>query len=386
VKAAWVRAEREAEVRQAAWAWRRAGAVDDGIVAAIQALYPAPWPSASLLWSFLTFFFVSLATIGLFAAIVSTSHAVTSVSFLFAAALAFAADRLRTAASSAAAAGGAAAGFWSVVCLLIGVADLSSWQASTATRCLLIGALAWALASWRWGYPAFAVFSSAFFFLSLARFPQGRVLWLVFGTALAAVFVPLLDRAALAPSHRRSAAAVLAVALVAIYVAVNSYSLDRAAVESIVNWDPPAAHPSAAAKVLAALATAVFPALQLAWGIRTRRTVLLDLGIAFAALSLATLRYYVHIAPLWVILAAAGAGLIVLALCLHRWLSRSPGRERHGFTADPLFEHEGAQQALGAIGALALAPGARTPAPAEPGSFQGGGGTSGGAGSSGSWE
>jgi hypothetical protein len=339
-----------------------------------------------MLWSVLTFFFVSLATVGFLAAIASTWRAVAAVSFLFAAVLAFAADRLRTAASSAAAAGGAAAGFWSVVCLLIGVANLGNWQASITTTCLLIGTLAWAIASWRWGYPAFAVFSSAFFFLWLARFPQGRVLWLAFGAALAAISVPLLDRAALAPSHRRSARAVLAVTLVAVYVAVNSYSLDRAVVESIVNWNPPAAHPSAAVKVLTGLATAVFPALLLGWGIRTRRTVLLDLGIAFAALSLATLRYYVHIAPLWVILAAAGAGLITLALCLHRWLSRSPGRERHGFTPDTLFEDEDRQQALGAIGALALTPAARAPEPSEPGAFRGGGGGSGGAGSSGSWE
>jgi hypothetical protein len=385
VKAAWVQAQREDEVRQAARAWRRAGAIDDSALAAIEALYPAPWPSPSLGWSALVFFFVSLATLGLFAAIVSTSHAVATVAFLFAAVLAFAADRLRAAASSAAAAGGAAAGFWSVACLLIGVGDSTGWGGSAATACLLIGAAAWAAASWRWGYPVFAVFSSVFFFLFLARFLPGRVLWIALGAALAAVCAPLLDRKALAPSHRRSAAAVLAVALVAVYVAVNSYSLDRLVVESIVDLNPPAAHPSPAVKALAALATAVSPAFLLGWGIRTRRTLLLDLGIAFAALSLATLRYYVHIAPLWAILTAAGAGLIGLALSVLRWLIRSPGRERRGFTPDPLFEHEERQQALGALGALALAPEARTPAAAEPGAFRGGGGTSGGAGSTGSF-
>jgi hypothetical protein len=385
VKAAWVRAERKAVVRQAARAWRRAGAIDDRALAAIDALYPAPWPSPSFLWGLLTFFFVSLAAMGLFAAIVSTSHAVTAVSFLFAAVLAFAADRLRTAASSAAAAGGAAAGFWSVVCLLIGVWNTAAWLESPLTRCLLIGAAAWAAASWRWGYPAFAVFSSAFFFLSLARFLQGRILWLALGAALAAAFVPLLDRAALAPSHRRSAAAVLAVALVAVYVAVNSYSLDRAVVESIVSRNPPAAHPSAAVKVLAALATAVFPAFLLGWGIRARRTLLVDLGVAFAALSLATFRFYIHIAPLWAVLAVAGAGLIGVALGIHRRLSRPAGRQWRGWTADALFESEETQQALGAIGALALTPQARVPAPAEPGAFRGGGGTSGGAGSTGSF-
>ena len=152
--------------------------------------------------------------------------------------------------------------------------------------------------------------------------------------------------------------------------------------ESIANWNGPASLP-AGLRALSAVATAVFPVLVLALGIRSRRTLLLDLGLVSAGLSLATLRYYVHIAPLWAILGISGAGLIGLALSVHRWLGRAPGRQRKGFTGDALFEDEDRQQALGAVGtALTLAPGARSAPPPSPGAFQGGGGASGGGGSS----
>jgi hypothetical protein len=137
-------------------------------------------------------------------------------------------------------------------------------------------------------------------------------------------------------------------------------------------------------RTLSAIATGVFPLFVLGWGIRTRRTLLLDAGIVSAALSLVTLRFYVHLAPLWVILSVAGSGVILLALCVHGWLARSPGREAGGFTAEPLFEDKDARQALGAVGALSLTPEARI-APADPGKFSGGGGGFGGAGSSGTF-
>jgi hypothetical protein len=378
----WVRAERDDAVRQAARAWHRVGAVDTDAVSSIEGLYPAPWPSPSLIWSVLAFFFVSFAVVALFAALFSTWHATASIAFLLAILLAATAEGLRPSPSSASAASGAAAAFWSVVCLLIGAGDVAHWGERGLTPILIVGTAAWAAAAWHWGYPAFAVCSAAFFFLLLARFPPGRGLWLVAGAAVNALCVPGLDRPALAPSHRRSAAAVVAVALVAVYAALNLYSLDHHVVESIAKWNGP---PSLQAGLRApsAVATAVFPVAVLAWGIRSRRTLLLDLGLVFAVLSLATLRYYVHIAPLWAVLTVAGVGSIGLALSLHRWLDRAPGRQRRGFTADALFENEDKQQALGVVGTtLTLAPDPRSvPAP-EPGAFHGGGGTSGGGGSS----
>jgi hypothetical protein len=383
VRKAWVRAERDSEVRQAARALRSAGSIDERALSAAEELFPAPWPEPTLLWGALAFFFVTLAAAGLFAAIASASHSVGSVAFLMAVVLAATAEKLRPSHSGPTSASGAAAAFWSVICLMIGSADAASWGNRSLTLLLIVGTVAWAAAAWRWGYPAFAVFSAAFFFLFLARFAQGRALWLVLGSVLAAACVPLLDRASLAPSHRRSAAGVLAVCLVAVYVAANPYSVERDIVESIAVSHVPATGSATGASVPAALGAAVLPVFLFAWGIRSRRALLLDLGIVFATLSLITLRYYVHIAPLWAILTFAGAGLIGLALSLHRWLDRAPGRERRGFTADVLFENDDKQQALGTVAtAMTLAPDSRSAPEPAPGAFRGGGGASGGGGSS----
>jgi hypothetical protein len=384
VRAAWVRAERDGEVRQAARTWREANAIDAGALSSIEALYPAAWPDPALLWGVLLFFFVTFFVAALLVS-VGIAHQLGVAAFLLAGGLALAADRLRASASTVKAAAAGAASFWSVVCLLIGTGEAMSRGERTWTPLLLVGAAAWAAAAWRWGYPAFASFAAVFFFLLMARFPSGRALWLVLGAALAAGCVPLLDRPAVAPSHRRGAAAVLTVSLAAVYAAVNLYALDHRVVESVsaTRWSAPGS-PAAAVRVLAAIATAAFPLFVLAWGIRSRWTLLLDAGIVSAALSIATLRFYVHIAPLWVILSVAGCGLIFVALGVHRWLAQSPGRQRGGFTAEALFEDKEKQQTLGALGALSLSPEARSAAP-EQGKFTGGGGSFGGGGSSGTF-
>ena len=57
--------------------------------------------------------------------------------------------------------------------------------------------------------------------------------------------------------------------------------------------------------VLSAMATAALPLVVLGWGARSRRTFVLDTGIVLLVLSLVTLRHYVHLAPLWVVLKMA---------------------------------------------------------------------------------
>lgn len=384
MRAEWVKAERDSEVRQAAYSWRDASAIDGATLSAIEAAFPVVWRKPALLWGALLSFFVTLFAVGLLVSL-GVAHYLEWKAFLLAGGLAILADRVRQSPSTVGAASAGPAAFWSVICLLIGIGQAMRWGGSSETTLLLAGAVAWAAASWRWGYPTFAVFAAVFLFLLLGRFPPGRLLWLVLGTALAAACAQLLDRPALAPSHRRGAAAGLVVSLVAVYLAINLWALDHRLVERrfAAGWSLPDA-PAGAARVLAAIGTAAFPLLILGWGIRARRTFLLDVGIGSAALSIATLRFYVHIAPLWAVLSVAGFGLICLALGIHRWLARSPGRQRGGFTADALFEDREKQQALGALGAVSLAPGARTGAP-EAGRYSGGGGSFGGAGSSGTF-
>jgi hypothetical protein len=388
MRAAWVRAERESEVRNAARAWRRAGAIDDTTLAAIETRYPSPWPSWSPVWSTLAFVFVSVAVVGVFVFLASGFRGLKEVSFLFAAGLPFVTERLRASPSAAAASSGAAAAFWAAICSMVGVgASVHGGEALVITSALLAGALVFGAGAWRWGYPAFAVSSAACLFLLLARSGGGRLFWLAGGIALAALCLPLLDRPSLAPSHRLCAAAALGAGLAAVYAAVNLYSLDRYAIESVSGtWRDRSVPQAGGVRIAAMAATALFPVLLLVLGIRSRRRLLLDSGIVAAALSLVTLRFYLHLAPVWALLSIAGAALIGLALAVHRRLDRSPGRQRRGFTGDALFEDEDRHRGVAvAATVLTLSPEPRAPAEAEPGAFRGGGGASGGAGSSGSF-
>ena len=121
---------------------------------------------------------------------------------------------------------------------------------------------------------------------------------------------------------------------------------------------------------------------MLAWGLRSRRTFLIDTGIVLLALSFLTLRHYVHVAPLWAVLTFTGAALVVLALAVDRALRRAREGEIAGFTADPLFSDERRQHVLQVLPVV----GAFTPAAARPtavqNDFTGGGGKFGGGGAS----
>ena len=148
----------------------------------------------------------------------------------------------------------------------------------------------------------------------------------------------------------------------AVYAAANVYSLDERLLEA-----PRPARPGRQALprgvfLAAALATALLPLVVLAWGFGSRRTFVLDTGIVLLALSLVTLRHYVHVAPLWVVLTLSGALLILLALAVERALRRAPAGEVAGFTADPLFSDERRQQALQLVPVVtALTPPAAAP-------------------------
>ena len=129
--------------------------------------------------------------------------------------------------------------------------------------------------------------------------------------------------------------------------------------------------------------TALVPLAAVVWGIRSRRMFALDLGLVLTALSLLTLRFYVHLAATWLVLTLAGAALVLLALGVNRWLARGGGKERNGFTAESLFADERRLRALELVPVVAAhAPESRPPV--EPG-FQGGGGSFGGGGAGGSY-
>jgi hypothetical protein len=244
---------------------------------------------------------------------------------------------------------------------------------------LVAAVLTCGLAAWRWGSPLFAGLGGVVLFCSLARLPHGRILWLLAGAALTGLAAWGLDEVRLAPSHRIGAAVLTVVGIGAVYAAANVYSLDEASLEHLARLAPGREDLPRGARLAAAAATALLPLAVLAWGLRSRRTFLLDTGIVLLALSLVTLRQYVHVAPLWVVLILAGALLVVLALAVERALRRARDGEIAGFTADPLFSDERRQQVLQIVPVVAaFTPEARTPAP-DPG-FAGEGGRFGGGG------
>jgi hypothetical protein len=205
--------------------------------------------------------------------------------------------------------------------------------------------------------------------------------------ALPLVLAPALFRAGesvrLAPAHRRSAEAIALIALVFLYLAVHLGSWDWLLVERLYDFSlfNHATRAPSPMRGFCVVATALVPVLIVAWGIATRRRSLMALGFVGILASLVTLRFYVHMTPLWIALIAGGAVTIGLALLVRRYLDAGPEHERHGFTAEPVFTDPEGRSALEVAASVASFTPAAKPVP-QPG-FEGGGGRSGGGGASG---
>ncbi|MDP1908109.1 MAG: hypothetical protein Q8K85_07410, partial [Hyphomicrobium sp.] len=165
----------------------------------------------------------------------------------------------------------------------------------------------------------------------------------------------------------------------------NYYSVDKGFLEEIGRIAGAPRHRAGdISLLLAGLGSALFPLAILAWGLRSRDRALIAVGIIAAALSLTTIRFYIHVAPLWVVLAAAGSALAGTSLLLERWLRSGGDGERFGFTAAPRYDEGRRERLLPVAAALALAPAARI-IPEEPPGGTGSGGTFGGGGATGSF-
>ncbi len=387
MRAAAVEWERAAEVRDAAEGWLRAGAIDEATAARIRGAYPDTGETPPTAWRVLTAGVVSaivLCLVGALALMLNASNAGFRV-LLFAsgAALAIATERLEASPRTAHRGAAGATAFWSVALFLgaLGLALADRSRLDDALDGLLAAAtVAWALACWRWGSPLFAALSAVALFALLARFPHGRALWIGAGAALVVLAAPHLDRASWAPSHRHAAAVLMLAGLASIYAAVNVYSLHQRLIEPMRRTYAPALPVSPGLLLASALATLAIPVAVMWWGLRARRTWLVDAGIALAVLSAVALRQYVHVAPLWVVLTATGAALVGLAIAAERALRRAPRGEIAGLTAGPLFSDERRALALQVVPVVTTLTPAGPAPPAEKGFA--GGGTFGGGGAS----
>jgi hypothetical protein len=385
MRKSWVHAARVAEVRQAARDWRGSGVIDGQTLEAIDALYPDPRSRLARAWKALIFFLVSVAIHAVSFGLVEVAQSSGKVAYWIASGMVLAgfAEVLR-ASRFAGNGSDAAVSFWALTYLLfgLGVGFVSGPKANVEfaiTLVLIAAAILFAAACVHWGYSAYGAFATGSFFLFLGRFPGGRIVWIVAAMILMSLAYARLDHD-YAPPLRKAVAAVFACSGVALYVAINRYSLDERWIEELGAHSSTSATASDALLGLSAVATALVPVAFVSWGIRVRRVLILDLGLVFAAASLVTLRYYVHIAPLWAVLTFAGAALILAALWLDRFLRRAPGGERDGFTSAPLTSVKGAEtfQAAAVVAGFTS-----SPAPAKAGEFSPGGGGFGGAGSSG---
>ncbi|MEO6326600.1 MAG: hypothetical protein ABIT01_11920 [Thermoanaerobaculia bacterium] len=400
MRAAWRERERETALRDAALSWAKAGVIDAEALKRVEEQTPNAYRRVGPVFRALVFFFLSAAVLAFFGFCVavggSASKTLGLLSLLFAVALAVATE-LQLASPKLSAYGGAGGlSFWAGVFALVAAGwvlhEQDPSEAKVITGVLAVSTFFWGAACWRWGVWLFGLFSAVSFFLLLARAPQGRALWLVLGLLLTVLGARQLDRASLVSPHRTAFAAVLYVGLAAAYAAVNRYGLDHRVIEKLgerrlTGMGDAGAAGNSGLGLWAAFATAIFPLLVLVWGLRSRRVLVLNAGLVLGALSLVTLRFYIHVAPLWVILVVSGALLGAAALAIQRALQNAPDEELAGFTARALFRDEGKNLQVAAV-VLAFTP-ARLDGPSAPselaGEFRGGGGDSGGGGASGSF-
>jgi hypothetical protein len=386
------RADRNGSVRAAARAWNKTGAIGGEALAAIEATYPDDRQGVGPVFRVLLFLFTLISVggaFGFFLAFIDVAKdtALPVLLLLFGAGLIVATEfqvtgMKREGGGTEAATSLAGIGFLAGFAYWIAdKAGLNDDGASAAM--LLAAAVLLALAAWRWGYPLYGGAGMAAFLGSFLPFSGARLAWIVLPLIAAPILTRSSESARLPPAHRASCAFALGMALAALYAAVNLASFDLGWIGfHSAFWSMAPESPGGALRWIFSAATTLVPIVYLAIGLRARRYVFLILGAGTGVASLVTLRYYVHLAPLWVILTLSGAALVAVVFALRRYLDSGPGKERHGYTAEPLFEEMGRRRMLEAGAAvLSLSPEAR-PVHEEP-KFAGGGGSFGGGGASG---
>jgi hypothetical protein len=388
------RADRHADVRAAGRSWLRAGAIDEAALKAIEAAVPDDRVRLGPVFRLLLFIFTIVAvTSGLVFLVMvlqiedsGSGGLVALFAFVAGAGLAVATDlqivRMRRSQGGTE----AATSLLAISYLMGAVAwcTLHYFHALEVQGLIVlcfVGAALTGVAAWRWGYWLYAGTATAALLGALACLPFGRLLWIALPLVAAPFLLHLSESPRLPPSHRSLFTAVLVVSLVGLYFAIHLGSWEWQVLEEI-SRGAQRSQPAQRDVLwwLSVAATTLMPLALLFAGIRGRRYPLLIVGAGTAVASLVTLRWYVHLAPLWVVLTASGAALVGLVLGLRHWLDTGPGKERGGFTAEPLFQDLARQRLLEMAAAVALSSPEARSLHEEP-KFEGYGGQFGGGGS-----
>jgi MFS family permease len=383
-------ADRKRDVRAAARGWRRGNAIDDATLKAIDVAYADDRARLGPIFRIVTFGFSFLALNAFFGVIGLCTRGSAGFGVacgVFSIVLVVATEILTGPMKRADSGIESATALLGVIYAVVSLGFVLG-TASVPDRVLVsvifaATTLLATVASVRWGSWVLAIVAvlAAFFFL--ARMPGGRIWWMVAAMVLAPLLLLLSESDALPPSHRRSAQLGVILAICAFYAAVHVGSWDSRLLEWFVDFREPDRPPVALLRRLAILATALVPVAVTAFAVATRRAYLILLGVVLGVVSLGTLRYYVHVAPPWVVLTAAGAVALLCAIALRRFLADGVNGERYGFTADPLFEDPKRRHVAEVLGTVAtFAPDARA-MPTSEDRFRAGGGGYGGGGASG---
>lgn len=378
-------ADRAAQVRRAAAGWRMTGLIGEAGERTVRELFPDDRVRVGTAFRVLLAIFAAVAGLAaLILAIMVTDG--PAVAWVVAPILIALTEGL--VGSGRRAQGGIEEGIsfaaWVAVivaCVWLGDKGFGCREEALVRLALLGAAGAAGLAAWRWGMPLYAAAGAVSLLVLLATFAGGR--WLVLGTAMAVT--PLLSHGRshprVAPARRECLTALLMVCLAAIFLCVNYYSLDH-------HWIERAHHDHAADGELGmaiglagVLGTALLPLAVLRRGVVTRDRLLLWFGLAGVAVGAVTLRAYIHLAPLWLLLILAGLAVLGLATLVGRYLESGEGGERSGLTARPLGTATDLGKALEVAGTVASLTPAAPPA-SPPSGFEGGGGQFGGGGAS----
>ncbi|MHB8834454.1 MAG: hypothetical protein ACYC9Y_01910 [Candidatus Methylomirabilia bacterium] len=388
MKAAWRDADRASELLVAARGWRAAGLIKETTFDTISAEHASAGPRLGELWRVLVFLCVfvgvsTATTIGFISFGVRSAGGVGLSLLVFGAALAaitdIVVDRCSFQPTGAEAATSLLATGYLCAAVFVLLDDRHLHGHEVLRLTYPWCAAVCALAAWRWGFRIYAGVAALCVLLLAAQFPGARPLWVAAAALIAGWATVTRATRELTPSHREGVDLSRLVALAAIYAAVNYYSVDKGFLEEIGRLAGAPPHRSGEfSLLLAGLGSALYPLAILAWGLRARDRALIVLGIVTAALSLTTIRFYIHVAPLWAVLAASGAALAGTSLLLERWLGSGVDAERFGFTAAPLCDIGRRERLLPAAAALALAPAARMVPDGQPDSGSKGGAFGGG--------
>jgi hypothetical protein len=381
-----VSADRMESIREAGREWFQAGWIDGNACQKIEAMYPDDrvrvGPGFRILFFILTF----AAILGVVLAICVLLDDETPISiFAIIAGIAcwMTADYLIGTKKRRQGGIEAAFSLAALVSLMAGLSILITEsnglrEQTTYILLLFIFFLLAGAAGWNWGYWPYMAISAALLFLAIMPLPFGRLFWVVTTIVLYPLLTKGCDSGRIPPALRKSSAAFLAVHILVLYAAVHIYMLDhhvsfspyeyRYGFEYFPRW-------------LSVALTATIPVLVLLTGIVRRRRLFLVLGFVLALFSFATLRMYVHLAPLWILLTGAGVLLLVAAGLLRRFLDSGVEKERAGFTTalQATQDKHSSVEILASVAALTPDASASVDNP----QFRGGGGEFGGGGASG---